>query len=63
MQRVSASITEARKNVEAEYEIFEAEWGPRLLALQLRTGFQIFFALFASVIRIGTAIMILPDLN
>src|ERR1700686_3891508 len=47
-----------RKNVEAEYEFFEAEWGPRLLALRLRTGFQIFFALFATVIGIGLAIVI-----
>jgi hypothetical protein len=47
-----------RKNVEAEYEFFEAEWGPRLLALRLRTGFQIFFALFATVIGVGLAIVI-----
>jgi tetratricopeptide (TPR) repeat protein len=47
-----------KKNLEAEYEFFEAEWGPRLLALRLRTGFQIFFALFATVIGIGAAIMI-----
>jgi hypothetical protein len=47
-----------KKNLEAEYEFFEAEWGPRLLALRLRTGFQIFFALFATVIGIGLAIVI-----
>jgi len=47
-----------RKNVEAEYEFFEAEWQPRLLALRLRTGFQVFFALFATVIGIGLAIVI-----
>ena len=47
-----------KKNAEAEYEFFEAEWGPRLLALRLRTGFQVFFALFATVIGIGLAIVI-----
>jgi hypothetical protein len=47
-----------KKNAEAEYEFFEAEWGPRLLALRLRTGFQIFIALFATVIGIGIAIAI-----
>jgi tetratricopeptide (TPR) repeat protein len=46
------------KNAEAEYEFFEAEWGPRLLALRLRTGFQVFFALFATVIGLGLAIVI-----
>ena len=44
------------KNAEAEYEFFEAEWKPRLLALRLRTGFQIFIALFATVIGIAIAI-------
>src|ERR1700688_4239429 len=47
-----------KKNIDAEYEFFEAEWGPRLLALRLRTGFQVFFALFATVIGIGLAIVI-----
>ncbi len=47
-----------KKNLEAEYEFFERESGPRLLALRLRTGFQVFFALFASVIGIGLAIVI-----
>ena len=47
-----------RRSVETEHEYFEVEWGPRLLALRLRTGFQIFFALFATVIGIGLAIVI-----
>ena len=47
-----------RKSVEAEHEYFELEWGPRLLGIRLRTGFQIFIALFATVIGIGVAIMI-----
>ncbi len=46
------------KNLEAEYEFFESEAGPRLLALRLRTGFQIFMALVATVIGIGFAVMI-----
>jgi hypothetical protein len=46
------------KNAAAEYEFFEAEWGPRLLALRRRTGFQILSALFATVIGIGIAIAI-----
>jgi tetratricopeptide (TPR) repeat protein len=46
-----------KKNIDAEYEFFETEWGPRLLALRLRTGFQIFFAVFATVIGIGLAIV------
>jgi tetratricopeptide (TPR) repeat protein len=47
-----------KKKLEAEYQFFEAEWNPRLLALRLRTGFQVFFALFATVIGIGLAIVI-----
>ena len=47
-----------RRSVETEHEYFQVEWGPRLLALRLRTGFQIFFALFATVIGIGLAIVI-----
>ncbi|HEX2791276.1 MAG TPA: tetratricopeptide repeat protein [Steroidobacteraceae bacterium] len=47
-----------KKNLEAEYEFFEDQRGPRLLALRLRTGFQLFFALFATVIGVGLAIVI-----
>src|ERR1700722_6766096 len=49
-----------RKSVETEHEYFKAEWGQRLLGTRLRTAFQIFIALFATVIGIGVAIMI-PD--
>jgi tetratricopeptide (TPR) repeat protein len=47
-----------KKNLQAEYEFFEAEWTPRLLALRLRAAFQVFFALFAGVIGLGLAIVI-----
>ena len=47
-----------RKTLEAEHEFFEAEWGPRLLGIRLRVGFQIFVALVATVIGIGAAIVI-----
>jgi tetratricopeptide (TPR) repeat protein len=47
-----------KKNLEAEYEFFESEAGPRLLALRLRTSFQLFFALFATVIGVGVAVLI-----
>jgi Tetratricopeptide repeat len=47
-----------RKSVETEHEYFEVEWGPRLLALRLRTGFQIFLVLFGAVIGVGLAIVI-----
>ena len=47
-----------KKILEAEHEYFETEWGPRLLGIRLRTGFQVFFALFATVIGIGVAIVI-----
>jgi tetratricopeptide (TPR) repeat protein len=47
-----------KKNLEAEYEYFEAEWGPRLLALRLRTGFQIFVALVATALGLGAAVMV-----
>jgi tetratricopeptide (TPR) repeat protein len=47
-----------RRTLEAEHEFFEVAWGPRLIALRLRTGFQVFVALFAILIGIGTAIMI-----
>jgi tetratricopeptide (TPR) repeat protein len=45
-------------NAEAEHEYFEVEWRPRLLALRLRTGFQIFLVLFATVVGVGVAIVI-----
>ena len=47
-----------RKSLEAEHQFFEVERGPRLLGIRLRVGFQIFIALFATVIGIGVAIMI-----
>jgi tetratricopeptide (TPR) repeat protein len=47
-----------KKTLEAEHKLFEAERGPRLLGVRLRTGFQIFYALFASVIGVGLAIVI-----
>jgi tetratricopeptide (TPR) repeat protein len=57
--RKQTELLEAqRKSVEAEHEYFEEEWGPRLLALRLRTAFQILLALFATVIGVGIAIMI-----
>jgi len=46
------------KNLDAEYEFFESEAGPRLLALRLRTAFQVFFALIATVIGLGLAIVV-----
>src|SRR6202167_2910818 len=59
MFRKQTEVLEVQKtNLQAEYEFFEAEWNPRLLALRLRTGFQIFFALFATVIGLGLAIVI-----
>jgi tetratricopeptide (TPR) repeat protein len=47
-----------RKSVEAEHAFFEVEWGPRLLGIRLRVGFQIFVVLVATVIGIGAAIVI-----
>src|ERR1700686_1610905 len=47
-----------RKTLEAEHEYFELEWRPRLLGVRLRTGFQVFIALVATVIGVGAAIMI-----
>jgi tetratricopeptide (TPR) repeat protein len=59
MFRKQTEVLEVQKQkLEAEYQFFEAEWNPRLLALRLRTGFQVFFALFATVIGIGLAIVI-----
>ena len=57
--RKQTELLEAqRKSVETEHEFFEVEWGPRLLALRLRTGFQIFLVLFGTVIGVGLAIVI-----
>jgi tetratricopeptide (TPR) repeat protein len=57
--RKQTELLEAqRKSVETEHKYFEVEWGPRLLARRLRTGFQVFIALVATVIGIGAAIMI-----
>ena len=47
-----------RKNIEAEYEVFESEAAPRLLALRLRTAFQVFISLVATVIGLGFAMLI-----
>jgi hypothetical protein len=47
-----------RKTLEAEHEYFELEWSPRLLGVRLRTGFQVFIALVATVIGVGVAIII-----
>ena len=47
-----------RKSLEAEYEFFEVEWGPRLLGIRLRVGFQIFAVIVATAIGVGAAIMI-----
>jgi tetratricopeptide (TPR) repeat protein len=57
--RKQAELLEAqRKSVEAEHEFFEVEWGPRLLGIRLRVGFQVFVAVFAILIGIGAAIVI-----
>jgi tetratricopeptide (TPR) repeat protein len=57
--RKQTELLEAqRKSVETEHEYFEVEWGPRLLARRLRTGFQIFLALFGTVVGVGLAIVI-----
>ncbi|HEX2791682.1 MAG TPA: hypothetical protein VHN17_14730 [Steroidobacteraceae bacterium] len=59
MFRAQTQLLQAQRNsVETEHEFFKAEWRPRLLALRLRTGFQVFFALFATVIGVGLAIVI-----
>ena len=47
-----------RKTVEDEHEYFEVEWGPRLIALGLRTGFQLLTAFFATALGLGFAVMI-----
>jgi tetratricopeptide (TPR) repeat protein len=47
-----------RKTLETEHEFFEVEWGPRLVSMRLRVGFQIFAILAATVIGIGAAVMI-----
>jgi tetratricopeptide (TPR) repeat protein len=46
------------RTVETEHEYFEVEWGPRLLGMRLRVGFQIFVALVATLIGVGAAILI-----
>jgi hypothetical protein len=57
--RKQTELLEAqRKSVETEHEYFEVEWGPRLLALRLRTAFRIFLVLFGTVIGVGLAIVI-----
>jgi tetratricopeptide (TPR) repeat protein len=57
--RKQTELLEAqRKTVEAEHEYFELEWRPRLLGVRLRTGFQVFIALVATVIGVGAAVMI-----
>jgi tetratricopeptide (TPR) repeat protein len=57
-RKQTAVLEVQRKLLESEHEFFKAEWGPRLLALRLRTGFQIFIALLAMIIGIGVAVML-----
>lgn len=47
-----------RKSVEAEHEYFELERRPRLLGVRLRAAFQVFFALVATILGLGGAMMI-----
>jgi tetratricopeptide (TPR) repeat protein len=47
-----------RKTVETEHEFFEREWRPRLFGMRLRAAFQVFFALVATVLGLGGAMMI-----
>src|ERR1700736_1305251 len=47
-----------KKILEAEHEYFETEWGPRLLGIRLRVGFQVFAVLVATVIGIAAAVVI-----
>ncbi|HXQ31670.1 MAG TPA: tetratricopeptide repeat protein [Steroidobacteraceae bacterium] len=62
--RKQAEVLEVqRKTLEAEHEFFEAEWGPRLLGIRLRIGFQIFAVLTTTVIGIGAAIVIHDAVN
>jgi tetratricopeptide (TPR) repeat protein len=59
MFRKQTEVLEVQKrNLQAEHDYFEAEWGPRLLALRLRTGFQLFVALVATAIGLGAIVMI-----
>ena len=59
MFRKQTEVLEVQKrSLEAEHEFFEAEWAPRLLALRLRAGFQIFVVLVAAVIGLGVAVMV-----
>jgi hypothetical protein len=54
----TAVLEVQRKTLETEHEFFEAEWGPRLLALRLRTGFQIFAVLVATFMGAGLLVMV-----
>jgi len=57
--RKQTELVEAqRKAVEAEHQFFEEEWGPRLLGIRLRIGFQIFLVLVATAIGLGVVVMI-----
>jgi tetratricopeptide (TPR) repeat protein len=57
--RKQTELVEAqRKSVEAEHKYFEREWRPRLFGMRLRAAFQVFFALVATVIGLGGAMMI-----
>jgi tetratricopeptide (TPR) repeat protein len=47
-----------RKTLEAEHEFFEVEWGPRLLGIRLKVGFQIFVVVVATAIGVGATITI-----
>jgi hypothetical protein len=59
LPRKQTELLEAqRKTVEAEHALFEVEWGPRLLGIRLRVGFQFFLVVVATVIGSGAAIVI-----
>lgn len=62
--REQTELLRAQKtHLEAEHEFFNAERTPRLLALRLRTGLQVFIALFATLIGVGVVILIYSALH
>src|ERR1700689_35640 len=58
LRKQSELVEAQRKSVETEHEFFKAEWGARLLARRLRTGFPLFIDLVATVIGVGLAVML-----
>jgi hypothetical protein len=61
LRQQTTVLRSQEETLRAEHEFFEVEWGPLLLGIRLWGGFQIFIALFATVIGTSWRMTSLPS--